>query len=54
MKAWIVEWLTEKTTWLGFFAVGATFGFELSDAQQSALASLAVTLFIIQDRKRGA
>lgn len=52
MKDWIVEWLTEKTTWLGFFAVAGAFGFNLSDAQQSALASLAVTLFIIKDPNR--
>lgn len=52
MKEWIVEWLSEKTTWLGFFTTAAAFGLELTEAQQSALATLAVTLFVIQDRKR--
>ena len=47
----IKRWLSEKTTWLGFFAVGATFGFDLTDAQQAALASLAASLFIMADRK---
>ena len=40
MKEWIVEWLAEKTTWLGFFTAAAAFGLELTDAQQSALASV--------------
>jgi hypothetical protein len=43
-------WLKEKTTWLGFFAVGAAFGFDLSEAQQTALAALAASFFYMNDR----
>jgi len=46
----IKSWLKEKSTWLGFFAVGAAFGFDLTDAQQSAIAALAASLFIMGDR----
>lgn len=53
MKNWIIEWLSEKSTWLGFFAVGSAFGFNLSEAQQTALAALAVTFFYFKDPKRG-
>ena len=53
MKNWIIEWLSEKSTWLGFFAVGGAFGFDLSEPQKTALAALAVTFFYIKDPKRG-
>jgi hypothetical protein len=46
----IKSWLSEKSTWLGFFAVGAAFGFDLSEAQQAALSALAASLFIMADR----
>ena len=43
-------WLKEKSTWLGFFAVGAAFGFELTEAQQFALATVAASFFYMNDR----
>lgn len=52
MKTWIINWLSEKTTWLGFFAVGSAFGFDLSEPQQTALAALGASLFIMNDRSK--
>ena len=47
----IKRWLAEKTTWLGILAVAATFGFDLTDAQDAALSALAASLFVMTDRK---
>lgn len=52
MKTWITNWLSEKTTWLGLFAVGSAFGFDMSEAQQTALAALGASLFIMNDRSK--
>jgi len=51
MKEIIFAWLMEKTTWLGIFAAGSAFGFNLTEPQQTALATLAASLFIMGDRK---
>ena len=51
MKEVILAWLMEKTTWLGIFASAAAFGFELTEPQQTALSTLAASLFIMGDRK---
>lgn len=51
MKEVILAWLMEKTTWLGIFASAAAFGFELTEPQQTALSTLAASLFIMSDRK---
>jgi len=46
----IKSWLSEKSTWLGFFAVAASFGFELTEPQQYALAALGASLMAMKDR----
>ena len=46
----IKSWLSEKSTWLGFFAVAASFGFELTEPQQYALAALGASLMAMRDR----
>lgn len=51
MKAIIFAWLMEKTTWLGIFATAATFGLELTEPQQTALAALAASFFVMGDRQ---
>jgi len=46
----IKSWLSEKSTWLGFFSVAASFGFELTEPQQYALAALGASLMAMRDR----
>ena len=50
MKEWIIGWLAEKSTWLGFFAVASAFGFSLTEPQQYALAALGASLMAMRDR----
>jgi hypothetical protein len=51
---WILDWLAEKTTWVGFFAASSAFGFSdgLTDPQQAALIAIAISFFGMPDRKK--
>jgi hypothetical protein len=51
MKEWIIEWLSEKTTWGGAIALATAFGMpELTDPQQAALIAFGASLFAMNDR----
>jgi hypothetical protein len=51
MKDWVFEWLSEKTTWVGFFTAASAFGFadSITQAQEYALIAIAVNFFAIRD-----
>ena len=51
MKAWLLAWLKEKTTWAGMLALASIFGVpDLAEPQQTALVALAASLFAMSDR----
>lgn len=44
MKDWLISRFGETSTWLGLFGVAATFGMQLTQPQETAIASFAALL----------
>lgn len=52
MKRWFMNWLSEKTTWMGFASVAAALGANFDPNVQAAVVGVAVSFFAMPDAQR--
>ena len=51
MKEFLLRRFAEPSTWLGLFAVAASFGVDLTDVQQTAIAGFGALMCAIPDKQ---